>query len=139
MSQLIAMQKDLSDTFEKIHQVPKLGFLSAFVKASALALQKVPSINACKIIQSRIYKLQRFSRFCVDVPIYVEDIYAIYTGRLSNFVMIMYNFTFIAIDMDTKDIVYHDYSDIQVVVASEKGYATCPPTHSLYCLMYAYV
>ncbi|ETV94049.1 hypothetical protein H310_12084 [Aphanomyces invadans] len=71
VSALLAMQKDLGPAFEKTHKV-KLGFLSAFVKASALALQAVPAVNA-------------------------------------------------AIDMDNKDIVYHDYADINVVVATEKG------------------
>ncbi|KAF0701422.1 Aste57867_8124 [Aphanomyces stellatus] len=71
VSALLAMQKDLGESFEKTHKV-KLGFLSAFVKASAQALQAVPAVNA-------------------------------------------------AIDMDAKDIVYHDYSDINVVVATEHG------------------
>ncbi|RHY28222.1 hypothetical protein DYB32_006127 [Aphanomyces invadans] len=74
VSALLAMQKDLGPAFEKTHKV-KLGFLSAFVKASALALQAVPAVNA-------------------------------------------------AIDMDNKDIVYHDYADINVVVATEKGYVS---------------
>ncbi|CAK4067882.1 unnamed protein product [Aphanomyces euteiches] len=71
LSALIAMQKELGETFEKTNTV-KLGFLSAFVKASAYALQAVPAVNA-------------------------------------------------AIDMDAKDIVYHDYADINVVVATDKG------------------
>ncbi|ETV66360.1 hypothetical protein H257_17150 [Aphanomyces astaci] len=71
VSALLAMQKDLGATFEKTHKV-KLGFLSAFVKASALALKVVPAVNA-------------------------------------------------TIDMDNKDIVYHDYADINVVVATDKG------------------
>ncbi|RHY71111.1 hypothetical protein DYB30_001959 [Aphanomyces astaci] len=45
VSALLAMQKDLGATFEKTHKV-KLGFLSAFVKASALALKVVPAVNA---------------------------------------------------------------------------------------------
>ncbi|KDO30627.1 dihydrolipoyllysine-residue succinyltransferase [Saprolegnia parasitica CBS 223.65] len=71
---LMALQKELGETFEKTHKV-KLGFLSAFVKASAMALQKVPAINA-------------------------------------------------SIDDEAKDIVYHEYADINVVVATEKGVTT---------------
>ncbi|OQR97234.1 dihydrolipoyllysine-residue succinyltransferase component of 2-oxoglutarate dehydrogenase complex [Achlya hypogyna] len=74
LGNLIALQKELGETFEKTHKV-KLGFLSAFVKASAMALQKVPAINA-------------------------------------------------SIDDEAKDIIYHDYADINVVVATEKGITT---------------
>ncbi|RQM28140.1 hypothetical protein B5M09_006138 [Aphanomyces astaci] len=48
VSALLAMQKDLGATFEKTHKV-KLGFLSAFVKASALALKVVPAVNASTV------------------------------------------------------------------------------------------
>ena len=41
------MRNELGKSFEETHGV-KLGFMSAFVKASAMALQKVPSVNAGK-------------------------------------------------------------------------------------------
>jgi 2-oxoglutarate dehydrogenase E2 component (dihydrolipoamide succinyltransferase) len=46
LGNLIAFRDELGETFEKTHGV-KLGFMSAFLKASALALQKVPAVNSC--------------------------------------------------------------------------------------------
>ncbi|OQR93694.1 dihydrolipoyllysine-residue succinyltransferase component of 2-oxoglutarate dehydrogenase complex [Thraustotheca clavata] len=74
LGNLIALQKELGESFEKTHKV-KLGFLSAFVKASSMALKKVPAINA-------------------------------------------------SIDDEAKEIIYHDYADINVVLATEKGVTT---------------
>uniref|UniRef100_K3WYH9 Dihydrolipoamide acetyltransferase component of pyruvate dehydrogenase complex n=1 Tax=Globisporangium ultimum (strain ATCC 200006 / CBS 805.95 / DAOM BR144) TaxID=431595 RepID=K3WYH9_GLOUD len=71
LGNLIAFRDELGETFEKTHGV-KLGFMSAFLKASALALQKVPAVNSF-------------------------------------------------IDMDEKEIVYNDFVDINVAVASERG------------------
>eukprot|EP01027_Heterolobosea_sp_BB2_P022233 GEZU01032721.1.p1 GENE.GEZU01032721.1~~GEZU01032721.1.p1 ORF type:complete len:496 (-),score=193.07 GEZU01032721.1:139-1590(-) len=45
MHNLMNMRADLKDEFEKKHGV-KLGFMSAFVKACAIALQEQPVINA---------------------------------------------------------------------------------------------
>ncbi len=45
MSSLMAMRKQHKDAFESKHGV-KLGFMSAFLKASALALQEIPAVNA---------------------------------------------------------------------------------------------
>jgi len=45
MSNLIAMRKEYKEPFEKRHGV-KLGFMSAFVKASASALEEVPVVNS---------------------------------------------------------------------------------------------
>lgn len=45
MSELIAMRNQYKDGFEQAHGV-KLGFMSAFVKASAFALQQIPAVNA---------------------------------------------------------------------------------------------
>ena len=45
MSALMAMRKQHKDAFEGKHGV-KLGFMSAFLKASALALQEIPAVNA---------------------------------------------------------------------------------------------
>ena len=45
MGNLIEMRNKYKEQFEKVHGV-KLGFMSAFVRASTLALQEVPAINA---------------------------------------------------------------------------------------------
>lgn len=45
MSALIALRQKYQDQFQEDHGI-KLGFMSAFVKASALALEKFPSVNA---------------------------------------------------------------------------------------------
>lgn len=71
MGNLIQLRKEYKDLFEQQHGV-RLGFMSAFVKASAFALQQIPSINAL-------------------------------------------------IDDKTKEIVYRDYIDISVAVASPRG------------------
>lgn len=46
LGSLIAFRDELGESFEKTHGV-KLGFMSAFLKASAQALQKVPAVNSC--------------------------------------------------------------------------------------------
>ena len=45
MSALTSLRKELAEDFQKIHGV-KLGFMSAFVRASVMSLQKFPAINA---------------------------------------------------------------------------------------------
>lgn len=45
MSALINLRKKYKDAFADAHGV-KLGFMSAFIKASALALQEIPAVNA---------------------------------------------------------------------------------------------
>ena len=45
MTTLMGLRSDYRDTFEKKHGV-RLGFLSFFVKASTLALQELPTVNA---------------------------------------------------------------------------------------------
>jgi len=69
MTNLMALRKKYKDEFIEEHGV-KLGFMSAFVKAAADALQKVPAVNAV---------------------------------------------------IDGDDIVYKDYVDISIAVASPKG------------------
>lgn len=71
MSLLMDLRNKYKDDFEKKHGV-KLGFMSAFVKASSAALMEIPAINA-------------------------------------------------RIDDTTKEIVYHNYTDISVAVASPSG------------------
>ncbi len=71
MSNLIDVRNKYKDDFEKFHGV-KLGFMSAFVKAAASALQEIPAVNA-------------------------------------------------VIDDATNDIVYRNYVDISVAVASPTG------------------
>lgn len=46
MSALMAMRTKYKDAFAKKHEGVKLGFMSAFIKASAMALQEIPVINA---------------------------------------------------------------------------------------------
>eukprot|EP00349_Pseudokeronopsis_sp_Brazil_P005288 CAMPEP_0202972100 /NCGR_PEP_ID=MMETSP1396-20130829/33384_1 /ASSEMBLY_ACC=CAM_ASM_000872 /TAXON_ID= /ORGANISM="Pseudokeronopsis sp., Strain Brazil" /LENGTH=536 /DNA_ID=CAMNT_0049702147 /DNA_START=34 /DNA_END=1644 /DNA_ORIENTATION=- len=45
MSALMEMRNKYKDDFEKVHGV-KLGFMSAFVRASTLALKEIPAVNA---------------------------------------------------------------------------------------------
>jgi 2-oxoglutarate dehydrogenase E2 component (dihydrolipoamide succinyltransferase) len=45
MTEIIALRNRYKDQFEKKHGV-KLGFMSAFLKASSMALQEIPIINA---------------------------------------------------------------------------------------------
>lgn len=71
MGNLIALRTKYKDEFEKVHGC-RLGFMSAFVKASSAALQEVPAVNA-------------------------------------------------VIDDATQEVVYKDYCDISVAVASPKG------------------
>ena len=71
MGNLMDMRKKYKDAFLEKHGV-KLGFMSAFVKASTAALQELPAVNA-----------------------YIDD--------------------------ETKEIVYREYCDISVAVASPGG------------------
>jgi len=71
MGNLMDMRKKYKDAFQEKHGV-KLGFMSAFVKASTAALQELPAVNAY-------------------------------------------------IDEETKEIVYREYCDISVAVASPGG------------------
>lgn len=51
LGNLIAFRDELGESFEKTHGV-QLGFMSAFLKASAQALQKVPAVNSCTYLLS---------------------------------------------------------------------------------------
>jgi 2-oxoglutarate dehydrogenase E2 component (dihydrolipoamide succinyltransferase) len=46
MGNLIALREELGESFVKSHGV-ELGFMSMFLKASALALKQVPAVNSC--------------------------------------------------------------------------------------------
>ncbi|KAH8553685.1 dihydrolipoyllysine-residue succinyltransferase E2 component [Umbelopsis sp. PMI_123] len=72
MTNLMDLRSTYKDAVVKKHNV-KFGFMSAFVKASAIALQEIPAVNA---------------------------------------------------SIDGTDIVYHDYVDISVAVATPKGLVT---------------
>lgn len=48
LGNLIALRDELGASFEKAHGV-KLGFMSAFLKASAQALKQVPAVNSCTL------------------------------------------------------------------------------------------
>lgn len=74
LSALMSLRDKLGKEFEKKNGLP-LGILSFFVKATAMALEKVPAVNAF-------------------------------------------------IDMEEKELVFHDYVDINVAVASQKGIVT---------------
>ena len=71
MSNLINMRNKYKDEFEKVHGI-KLGFMSAFVKASTFALQEIPAVNG-------------------------------------------------VIDDSTNEIIYRNYVDVSVAVASPNG------------------
>ena len=71
MSNLMNMRNKYKDEFEKMHGI-KLGFMSAFVKASTSALQEIPAVNA-------------------------------------------------VIDDSTNEIIYRNYVDVSVAVASPNG------------------
>jgi 2-oxoglutarate dehydrogenase E2 component (dihydrolipoamide succinyltransferase) len=72
MGNLMEMRKEYKDLFEKTHGGVRLGFMSAFLKASSFALGQIPAVNAL-------------------------------------------------IDDKTQEIVYRDFVDISVAVASPKG------------------
>lgn len=55
MSAMMELRKDYKDKFEKKHNV-KLGFMSFFVKASVIALQELPAVNAEIYGDEIIYK-----------------------------------------------------------------------------------
>merc|ERR1711971_186002 len=64
MSAIMQLRKDNQDAFVKKHGI-KMGFMSAFVKASAYALTKQPTVNAVIEGQETIY------RDCVDISVAV--------------------------------------------------------------------
>merc|ERR1712032_1107512 len=55
MSAIMQLRKDNQDAFVKKHGI-KMGFMSAFVKASAYALTKQPTVNAVIEGQETIYR-----------------------------------------------------------------------------------
>ena len=55
MSGIMKLRKESQDAFTKRHGI-KLGFMSAFVKASAYALQQSPTVNAVIEGQEIIYR-----------------------------------------------------------------------------------
>ena len=55
MSAIMYLRKDNQDAFVKKHGI-KMGFMSAFVKASAYALTKQPTVNAVIEGQETIYR-----------------------------------------------------------------------------------
>ncbi|TDH73688.1 hypothetical protein CCR75_009546 [Bremia lactucae] len=71
LGNLIALRDELGETFNKSHGV-RLGIMSAFLKASAQALLRIPAANS-------------------------------------------------VVDMDAKEIIYNEFVDINVAVASERG------------------
>ena len=55
MTTLMELRSEYRDSFEKKHGV-RLGFLSFFVKASILALQELPAVNAEVYGDQIVYK-----------------------------------------------------------------------------------
>ena len=55
MSAIMQLRKDNQDAFVKKHGI-KMGFMSAFVKASAYALTKQPTVNAVIEGQETVYR-----------------------------------------------------------------------------------
>merc|ERR550534_3381689 len=55
MSAIMQLRKDNQDAFVKKHGI-KMGFMSAFVKASAYALTKQPTVNAVIDGQDTVYR-----------------------------------------------------------------------------------
>lgn len=55
MSGIMQLRKESQDAFTKRHGI-KLGFMSAFVKASAYALTQQPTVNAVIDGQETIYR-----------------------------------------------------------------------------------
>jgi len=88
MGNLMEMRSKYKDEFQLKHGV-KLGFMSAFVKASTKALLEIPAINA-----------------------YIDDV--------------------------SKEVVYHNYCDISVAVASPNGLVV-PVLRNTEAMSFAYV
>lgn len=64
MKNVMAMRTKYKDTFMKVHNL-KLGFMSAFVKASAVGLQQMPTVNA--VIEDNLVVYRDF----VDISVAV--------------------------------------------------------------------
>lgn len=54
MSAIINLRNDFKDIFAEKHGV-KLGFMSAFVKASVIALKEQPAVNAGEICKTTFF------------------------------------------------------------------------------------
>jgi len=67
MSALMDLRNKYKEEFEKTHQV-KLGFMSAFVKASTVALQKFPDVNAYLDLEAKEIIYRKY----VDVSVAVS-------------------------------------------------------------------
>lgn len=63
-----ALRAKYKDEFQKKHGV-KLGFMSAFAKASAKALMDVPAVNACLCRERPSLSTTPYSCFCPPPPI----------------------------------------------------------------------
>jgi 2-oxoglutarate dehydrogenase E2 component (dihydrolipoamide succinyltransferase) len=95
MSSLMEMRKKYKDEVLKAHDV-KLGFMSAFAKACTLALKEIPAANA--YIEVRLAFSSSACVACAD-------------GRRG-------------VHLQGEEIVYHDFVDLSVAVATPKGLVT---------------
>jgi 2-oxoglutarate dehydrogenase E2 component (dihydrolipoamide succinyltransferase) len=93
LGNLIALREELGESFEKAHGV-KLGIISSFLKASAQTLLRIPAANSC----TRCALLATW--WCAAANLFMLNA---------------------VVDMDGKEIVYNDFVDINVAVASEPG------------------
>lgn len=109
------MRKIHKGAFLKKHNI-KLGFMSAFVKAAAQALTDQPAVNGGKTTRTwptRFIFAQNVTSLCC-----VADEAKYYTFNISKLNPKLFSTT--VIDDTTKEIVYRDYVDISVAVATPK-------------------
>lgn len=92
------MRRLHKDAFLKKHNI-RLGFMSAFVKAAAHALTDQPAVNAGQTAPTRL---------CHAV------------NAASHLILLLPRFLSAVIDDATKEIVYRDYVDISVAMATPK-------------------
>ena len=95
------MRKIYKDAFLKKHNI-KLGFMSAFVKAAAHALTDQPAVNAGKTT--------------LNFPMQAYPSFILFLGLFKVLKLVFST----VIDDTTKEIVYRDYVDISVAVATPK-------------------
>ncbi|KAK4823145.1 hypothetical protein QYF61_026347 [Mycteria americana] len=112
MSNIREMRAVHKDTFLKKHNL-KLGFMSAFVKAAAFALQDQPVVNAGRG--------QLAKRGSIRKGLPGMGWGHAYAARRGKNLLVGLEVAAVVIDDTTKEIVYRDYVDISVAVATPRG------------------
>ena len=149
MGNLIAMRSQYKDAFQERHGV-KLGFMSAFIKAAAMSLQEVPGVNAgelvifvlfvpcfllfvCLFVCLALYSVIFFTLlvcmcmygmyFCVSLFPNLRVLqFVVLRALFAAHTPISYMGTvLLVIDDEAKEIVYRNYVDISIAVATPKG------------------